>query len=384
MGGHNAVRSVFAALVGAALLSISAVARGQNVSDPTALEPVRVSSNRNVGVVLPACADPGPFDGPGVVRQLRTELVEDAIERVDAVLAGDDTPMLARISFDVASCADALPTITVIIDDLVTRKNVRRSIDLSDVRGAIRTRAMALAIAELLRASFTELALADAPPSAVEVPAAVREALRTRLRARVAEPRPQAPAPQPPPRPAPIAPAGSSHRVALAVDARTASIGPLLTGARLLYELTAARWGRASLALRVDAGASTGAAFDPLGTVQLTSANAAIGALYEVSPLPGFLLGVGARVEGGAVWIAPTAMSVMVRSFDSVAPSLAIHALAVARAELDPRVWLGLELELGATPVGPIVQAREGATDRVIGSVAGASGGARIAVGLRF
>ncbi len=49
------------------------------------------------------------------------------------------------------------------VDDALTNKSVRREVDLGDVPASGRPRALALAAAELLRASWAELAL---PPPA--------------------------------------------------------------------------------------------------------------------------------------------------------------------------------------------------------------------------
>ncbi|MBL8681885.1 MAG: hypothetical protein JNK05_22145 [Myxococcales bacterium] len=358
-------------------------ALAQSAPDATALEPLRVTVVRRVVVVLPACAEQGPFDGQGVVRQLRTELVEDGIDRVEAIESNDDSPSLARVSFELSSCVPDVTQVMVIVDDLATRKNVRRSVDLSDVRGAVRTRALALAIAELLRASFSELALSDAPPPAVGVPSVVRDAMRTRLRARVGEPvapRPVVPTPTVPPRVEPV----FVHRVGAAIDARSASTGPIATGVRATYELTAVRWSRSTLSLRVDAGGALASMSDPFGSVLVPLVSVGAGALFETRVSETFDAGLGGRIEGGAVWILPRPTVEGVRAIESVHPALAVGALASMRARVGERGWLGIELELGVAPVGPIVLAREGTVDRVIGGSSGATGAARIGAGARF
>jgi hypothetical protein len=358
-------------------------ARGADDAPRASAPDARETPIRRVAVALPACEGPGVFDGQAVVRQLRTELVEDGIDRVETIANDDETPALARVSFSLSSCATDVTQVTVIVDDLATRKNVRRSVDLSDVRGALRTRALALAIAELLRASFSELALDDAPPPAVGVPAAVRDALRTRLRARVVDP-----TPSPPPvvaTPRARRPEGPlSHRVGAVIDGRGASIGPVFVGGRGLYELIAARWDRATLSLRVDAGASLSALADPLGTVWMPYATVGVGALFEARAGGALDAGLGARVEGGAVWVLPRPTVEGVVASDSVHATFAVALLSTMRVRVTSRGWIGTELELGVAPAGPIVTAREGAVDRVIGGAAGAMAGARLGAGVRF
>jgi hypothetical protein len=385
------VRSTLCALAivsaGAALLS-STTAIAQTAPGPTALEPLRVTVVRRVVVVLPACAEQGPFDGPGVVRQLGTELVEDGIDRVEAIESADESPALARVSFDLASCAADVTQVMVIVDDLATRKNVRRSVDVSDVRGAVRTRALALAIAELLRASFSELAMSDAPPPAVGVPSVVRDAMRTRLRGRVGDttPRPVAPvAPiAPVARVAPVPEPVFAHRVGAAIDARSAAIGPIAVGARFTYELTAVRWTRSTLSLRLDIGGAVATMSDPFGAVWLPIVTGGAGALFETRVGESLEAGIGGRIEGGAVWIVPRPAIEGVSAIETVHASLALGALATMRARISARGWMGIELELGAAPVGPVVLAREGAVDRVIGGSVGATAAARINAGVRF
>lgn len=83
---------------------------------------------------------------------------------------------LARVQLEAA----AMERVSVVIEvhDSLTNKHVLREVDLRSVPQDARGVALAAAAEELLRASWAELALADAPPAAREPPAEVLDVVQ--------------------------------------------------------------------------------------------------------------------------------------------------------------------------------------------------------------
>jgi hypothetical protein len=76
--------------------------------------------------------------------------------------------------------------VTVAIADRITHKRIERALDLTAIPEDGRPLAIAASIDELLRASWAELALGDAPPSMSPAPRAVVTAVDRSLRSRAA------------------------------------------------------------------------------------------------------------------------------------------------------------------------------------------------------
>ena len=137
-----------------------------------------------VRVVPPACVL-SSIDVGEAVRLLQIELVGDAVGTVGVVSGPADEPeeegsgRIAVITFRVEPCRADATTIDVVIDDAVTRKRVQRMVDIGGVATSVRPRALALGVAELLRASWAELARADAPEPAVALSEDVRRWITT-------------------------------------------------------------------------------------------------------------------------------------------------------------------------------------------------------------
>jgi hypothetical protein len=107
---------------------------------------------------------------------VRVEMRADGIEEVRAITE-TETPALARIAVEPADCDGQPGAYHIAIDDVATRKRVERSVSLADVDADARPRALALAIAELLRASWAELAYVEPPPA---MPRRILETVRLR------------------------------------------------------------------------------------------------------------------------------------------------------------------------------------------------------------
>jgi hypothetical protein len=167
-------------------------------------EPGAVPSR--VILVRPGC-EGSDLDEGELVRLLEIELLADGVGELHAVspdasgseggaeIGSAPGASLAVLRLE-GVCGGEGP-MSVTIDDAATDKRVRRDVDLGGVSSDARPRAIALAIAELLRASWMELVLPSAPTPKAIVPPEVREAARGRAAA-VATPSPTEGAPADP------------------------------------------------------------------------------------------------------------------------------------------------------------------------------------------
>jgi hypothetical protein len=247
-----------------------------------------------VRIVPPTCTA-GPFDTAAWLALARNELETDGVRTVEVAPdpeGADDS--LAVVRVEVSPCRADATEVALAIDDLVTRKSVRRVVALDDIAPDARPRALALAVAELLRASWAELALADAPV-APEVAPAVRRAMLVRLRPAVmgasteGASRPEAPTPSVAQRYAWWAMVG--------LDLRTfpGQSGVLLGGRAVV---TWSPWPGLPLRLRGDVGSAYGSAFARRGEVTLVATTVGVGAQLG-GGTERFDLSVGPRTELG-------------------------------------------------------------------------------------
>ncbi|MCB9624721.1 MAG: hypothetical protein H6723_15520 [Sandaracinus sp.] len=93
-------------------------------------------------------------------------------QRIELCLVASERPV-ARVLLE----QDGPDRVRVSIGDQVTDKRVERTLELSSFAPETRSLAIAIAADELLRASWAELLLVDAPPPAMEPPPEVREAV---------------------------------------------------------------------------------------------------------------------------------------------------------------------------------------------------------------
>lgn len=123
--------------------------------------------------------------GDGFLALLRAELGPHGIDACAEPQPGAPEP----IATVVLTPSEERVVIDVEVRDAITAKRVSREIDLTQMPADGRPLALALAIDELLQASWAELALPTAPPPPVPVPPQVRERIDTALRL---PPRPRA------------------------------------------------------------------------------------------------------------------------------------------------------------------------------------------------
>ena len=243
-------------------------------------------------LVPPSCATAVPFAGDAFVSILTTELRADGVERLTVGgAASGDGASLAVIVLRAEPCDATARDVEVTIEDHATSKKVERRVQLGDASEAARPRALALAVAELLRATWLELATIDAPPPQVPVPEPVRAAIgRTAVRSLPSTPDLRASSPPPPERDVSIAVAGRFYPAASAalVGGRAAGAMPLAFAP--------------SVAARIDFGALVGSANDPLGDINLGLATIGLALLVTSPRAAPVSIAVGPRVELGIGW----------------------------------------------------------------------------------
>jgi hypothetical protein len=114
--------------------------------------------------------DLSPQERTRIVSQLRVALAPRHIALCDA---SDATDALAVLDLE----STEPPAVTIAVSDRVTHKKVTREVDLRTIPDDGRPLTLALAADELLRASWAELVLRDAPPPQAPIPPEVHEAI---------------------------------------------------------------------------------------------------------------------------------------------------------------------------------------------------------------
>lgn len=308
-------------------------------------QPPRAAPSR-VHVAPLGCATP-PFVEESWRALLRTELEGDGVEelRFDA----DDDGALAVIRLEFPVCAADATALALSIDDAVTRKSVRRAVDLGDVPASGRARALALAAAELLRASWAELALAPSAPALDPAPPRVRAAMVVRLLGALRS-RGELPPPAPPRQPATEAPSRWSVGLSFAALTFPAANAALLGGRGTLSFAPSPRW---PLRVRLDAGVHTGTAFDPLGEIDLGLATAALSATLQAGG-ERVALELGPRFEAGWAWVHGRPTVAGVRAGRGDAGVFFASVVASLRVRVSRRWWTTLDATAG-TALQPVV-----------------------------
>jgi hypothetical protein len=110
-----------------------------------------------------AALDPGLRDA--LVSQLRAALSRRSLDRCDESIA----------TIVLATSDESAVRIAIVVRDAITNKTIERTAKLGDIPRDARAFALAQMSDELLRASWAELAVEDAPPPVVVVPGPVRE-----------------------------------------------------------------------------------------------------------------------------------------------------------------------------------------------------------------
>jgi hypothetical protein len=137
-------------------------------------------SDRPVIVLTSEVAPPDQSIADALAQHLTAELRARGID----LCLGSAAPRrpIGRVLLHVERPAQGPITALIRIGDEVTDKRVERTMDLTGMPPDSRPLAVAAAADELLRASWAELQMRDAPPPAMAPPPAVLTAVRTSLR----------------------------------------------------------------------------------------------------------------------------------------------------------------------------------------------------------
>jgi hypothetical protein len=346
------MRAHFVALV----VSLTALSRSAFAQSPDARSPAPPAAIAPPATVLiqpPTCAASTLIDVDAFMGILTAELREDGVERVDA---SQGSSALAIIKLSIEPCADNTPDALVTIEDLVTAKRVSRRILLQDVPVQARPRTLALAVAELLRASWLELTLPSVPPA--PVPPAVRDAVLRHVAAAV------------------TTTAGEIQPERSPEVALEASLGiswrAFFSGHASLYGGRAALafpFYSRSLRLRFDASWVYGSAQDVLGDVHLGLASAGAGLLYATPLARPVTFEIGPRIEAGVAWASATPSNQQTSSYAGVGYTGTLSVLGEVSLRLSPSWRLAVDCDAGgvfapfaATSDGRQVTGVQGAT----------------------
>ena len=308
-----------------------AVARAQAPAQPA-----------SVVVVPPDCLSAAPSARDELVAILTAELRVDGVDRVLLVPGPDKDQPLAAITLRASPCEPTARDVLVTIEDHATSKKVERRVTLADVDEAARPRVLALAVAELLRATWLELTLPDAPRPEVPVPAAVRGAMARQATAALG----------------PGLGASYAGEAAASPPSRT-PVPSLAVASRVFPSTQTIMFGgdaagtlpvlSSSLAARLDARVLVGTAHDPLGDVNLGLATAGA-ALMLASPrnVPVWAA-VGPHVELGVAWASGSPVDQSTQSHRGAGFVSTASLLGAFYVRITPQWDLALELEGGAT-----------------------------------
>ena len=286
----------------------------------------------------------GPFDARAWGPLLRNELETDGVETVDVnPTTPDTTAPLAVIRVEFARCDETSTEAAVTIDDELTDKTVRRVVALDDIAAEGRARALALAIAELLRASWIELAIERSQAAEAPAPQAIRRAMLLRVRPRGESAERGA---QPPAQPA-ARPEARRLWIGAGVDLRTfpGQSGALL-GGRVVFDWRP--WERGPLRLRADAGWAAGTALATRGEIEMNLVSAGVGVMFGGGD-DRIDLAVGARLEGGWAWVSGTAATAAAVGADGSDAVLLATVTATLRVALSARWSAALDVSAGQT-----------------------------------
>jgi hypothetical protein len=332
-----------------------------------------------VRVVVPGC-DANAFDTDAFARSIALELRADGVSKVDVVAErGPAAPAtwVATISLEASPCSEQARDIDVVIVDELTLKTVERRLSVDDLARGARARVLALAAAELLRASWSELRLADTPRGTLPVPPSVHLAVMADDAARVptAPPTPAAPVP-----PSPSTTPDEASRAAPFVRADVAlesrffpAYGTALVGPGVAVSLGAAA--RVPLRLQLGARALFGTSYDPLGSVavHLVTGGAAVVLAHQAGPVD---VEVGPHLEVGWAQAAGSAATAGTTTGSGSAAVVDASVMLALRVTLGGPYWASIAGDAGEVIRGLNAEASGRRAAGVGGPVAG------VAIGL--
>jgi hypothetical protein len=309
-----------------------------------------------VEAIVPLC-EPGPYDRADFLELLRVELAALGVTNLvvhaaSAEMAGESTARsettLATVIVTPTACTPDADTVVLEIVDHTSKKSVERRMTLGDVGTDARPRALALAVVELLGASWAELFLPRSrAPDQQELPESVRNAIAVRLRA---TPPPQVAPPQPAPAEPQIEPIAAAppesepHRARLGARASFWSMpsrGTSLLGGGLGASYDSSQ----TVRFHLGGDVNVGDARVTQGDVNVGWAEATIG--FDLVARSDVELAIGPRLRAGYGWATGDPARADVTGSTRSGAVVALLAGGTVRVPMTSRVFATLGLELG-------------------------------------
>lgn len=299
--------------------------------------------------------------GKAIVAQLLVELRSDGVREVTEGAFGESSPRIADVTLSAEPCSSDASTLRIVVDDHATQKKLERSISLSEVVPSTRTRVAAMAVGELLRASWVEMETLSPPPPRVPVPPALREAVR----ARIGRALPQAAEPLTPGEPPHVL---HAWNVGAAGTVRSYGDAPMMGGGRLVFRRPLGH----AWVWRVDLGAAMATRDDALGNIRFRHVSTGASLLYAARSESMFL---GPRFELGGAWVSGEALVPQIAARRAFGLQPTVSVLALFPFPVSRALSVNLELELGASFVGFEAFSAERSTATFAGPFVGISFG---------
>ncbi len=265
--------------VGAAAVCIALVAPARGAL----AQPSCPASSRPVVELVLEVAPPDQIIATTLEKHLRAEL--EAREIDVCLVSAEPRRPIARVRLHVDHPVGGSVIATIQIGDEVTDKRLERVLNLTKLPPETRALAVAAATDELLRASWAELNVVDAPKPAMEPPPAVLRAVASSTRAATSTPEVRSP-----------------RRIEIGVDA-TASVFP---GHRTAFggDLRGGYWFYPRVGAFAHAGASGGLSRSTThGSARANAAEAGLGVALALVPRDA---AVGARIEASGSFVRAT------------------------------------------------------------------------------
>jgi hypothetical protein len=288
---------------------------------------------RAVVAEKPACV-PAAW-AKGWAELLRVELAGDGID----VRAGAGDESGARVHVE-GACDAAATEVTLAFASGDRRET--RKLSLAGTDAVARSRVVAIAMADLVRA-----AMADAKAKGATAAAPMTLDVRVHVEERA-------------PAPAALLPPAGIPAAATAADSRRAMLGVWVAGeTRLFAQGSGLFGGRLGLelplsdhvAVVVDGAVAGGEGSDPLGTIDATLATVG-GSLLAMGGSRDVVFGAGARVEGGAVWLRGEASSATTAATSATSGFAFLGVSGLGRFRVDGSLWALVGGDVGWTVYG--------------------------------
>ena len=329
----------------------------------------RADEPATVQIVVDPC-NAGAFDRDIFTRAAEIELRGDGVERVIVVAAraaGKPEPTMATVTLSALPCSADAKEVEMALDDVTTSKSVRRRLTLGDVPVTARPRVLALAVAELLHASWSELRLPRAPPPPVTLPPSVRLA--------IFEPTPASPPPAQAPTHRPTDP---NLHADLMIEGRSfPNYGSAVVGPNVAASVRPSA--SFPVRMRLDLRALFGTSYDPLGSISTRLLGGGVAAVLARTAGP-IDVEIGPHLGLGWGSVSGHAAGTNIEASSGGGAVLDASALFLVRVALGGSFWATLAVDVGAV----IVPVDGQSADRRAAGFGGPMAGAAVGAGRSF